>query len=135
MSLPLDDRGLLLGDGLFETLLVIDGAPVWWGEHMARLRRGCLALGLPEPADDDALASARQALASQPATPPAAAPAPAGCRLPASGTRRRRWYQDQRRRRNQSQAQAHRVNLATRRARLQGPAIPEGCPAGGSPGG
>ena len=29
MTLPLDDRGLLLGDGLFETLLVIDGAPVW----------------------------------------------------------------------------------------------------------
>jgi len=72
MSLPLDDRGLLLGDGLFETLLVIDGAPVWWGEHMARLRRGCLALGLPEPAEDDALACARQALAELPAHPRAA---------------------------------------------------------------
>ncbi|WP_300577017.1 aminotransferase class IV [Phenylobacterium sp.] len=72
MSLPLDDRGLLLGDGLFETLLVIDGAPVWWAEHMARLRRGCVALSLPEPAEDDALAAARQAMASGTAPPRAA---------------------------------------------------------------
>lgn len=62
MTLPLDDRGLLLGDGLFETLLVVDGAPVWWGEHMARLRRGCVALSLPEPDEDEAKAAARQVI-------------------------------------------------------------------------
>jgi len=72
MSLPLDDRGLLLGDGLFETLLVIDGAPVWWAAHMARLRRGCAALSLPEPAEDDALAAARQVLTTAEAPPRAA---------------------------------------------------------------
>jgi 4-amino-4-deoxychorismate lyase len=46
-----DNRGLAYGDGLFETLLVQDGRPVWWGEHLARLRRGCEALGmrLPDP--------------------------------------------------------------------------------------
>jgi len=72
MTLPLDDRGLLLGDGLFETLLVIDGAPVWWDAHMARLRRGCAALRLPEPTEDEALAAARQALTAAEASPRAA---------------------------------------------------------------
>lgn len=71
MSLPLDDRGLLLGDGLFETLLVIEGAPVWWDAHMARLRRGCVALSLPEPAEVNAWAAARQVLTA--AAPPRAA--------------------------------------------------------------
>ncbi len=71
MTLPLDDRGLLLGDGLFETLLVIDGAPVWWAAHMARLRRGCVALSLPEPAEDEAWAAARQVLTAD--APPRAA--------------------------------------------------------------
>ncbi|MDP1617142.1 aminotransferase class IV [Phenylobacterium sp.] len=63
MSVPIDDRGLLLGDGLFETLLVVGGAPVWWAEHMARLRRGCGTLGLPEPTEDAALAAAAAAMA------------------------------------------------------------------------
>ncbi len=38
--LPLDpaDRGLLLGDGLFETIAVINGKPLWLEEHLARLR-------------------------------------------------------------------------------------------------
>lgn len=43
------DRGLAYGDGLFETLLVHRGRPVWWEAHWARLCRGCEALGLPEP--------------------------------------------------------------------------------------
>ncbi len=28
--IPRDDRGLLLGDGLFETVLARDGELVWW---------------------------------------------------------------------------------------------------------
>ena len=28
-----DDRGLAYGDGVFETLLVHAGQPVWWDEH------------------------------------------------------------------------------------------------------
>lgn len=44
-----DDRGLAYGDGLFETLLVHQGQPVWWREHWQRLMRGVRVLGLPEP--------------------------------------------------------------------------------------
>ena len=40
MNLPADDRGFALGDGLFETVLALDGRLIRWGEHMARLRRG-----------------------------------------------------------------------------------------------
>lgn len=42
-----DDRGLAYGHGLFETLLVIDGRPVFWHEHLQRLLRGCSRLGIP----------------------------------------------------------------------------------------
>jgi 4-amino-4-deoxychorismate lyase len=44
-----DDRGLAYGDGVFETLLVHGGEPVWWQEHWQRLRLGALRLGLPMP--------------------------------------------------------------------------------------
>ncbi len=43
------DRGLHYGDGLFETLAVINGRPRFWLAHMARLQRGCEVLGLPMP--------------------------------------------------------------------------------------
>ena len=49
--IPTDDRGLLLGDGLFETILVSDGTLVLFQAHHERLARGCRALGLPEPGD------------------------------------------------------------------------------------
>jgi 4-amino-4-deoxychorismate lyase len=44
-----EDRGLAYGDGVFETLLVHEGQPVWWHEHWQRLLRGAQALGLPLP--------------------------------------------------------------------------------------
>ena len=44
-----DDRGLAYGDGVFETLLVHRGEPVWWREHWQRLRLGATRLGLPMP--------------------------------------------------------------------------------------
>ncbi|MBN8410851.1 aminodeoxychorismate lyase [Halomonas cupida] len=47
--LPLSDRGLAYGDGLFETILVRDGRPLLWAEHVDRLLRGCRALSLPPP--------------------------------------------------------------------------------------
>ena len=45
------DRGLAYGDGLFETLLVHQGKPVWWEAHARRLARGCetLRIDLPDP--------------------------------------------------------------------------------------
>ncbi|MCE9664930.1 aminodeoxychorismate lyase [Halomonas sp. M5N1S17] len=50
---PMDDRGLAYGDGLFETVLVRDGTPLLWGQHMTRLARGCQVLGIPLPPRDE----------------------------------------------------------------------------------
>lgn len=47
--IPYDDRGLTLGDGLFETMLSQDGRLVWLEEHLHRLAGGCATLGLPAP--------------------------------------------------------------------------------------
>lgn len=44
-----DDRGLLYGDGLFETIAFHRRRSLLWPLHMERLRRGCDALGLPQP--------------------------------------------------------------------------------------
>ena len=49
MTVPYDDRGLLLGDGLFETLLARGGAIEHWDAHLARLTAACATLGLPAP--------------------------------------------------------------------------------------
>ena len=43
------DRGLLYGDGLFETLRVVEGEPCNWSRHIARLSKGCQRLGLEMP--------------------------------------------------------------------------------------
>ncbi|HEX5515271.1 MAG TPA: aminodeoxychorismate lyase [Gammaproteobacteria bacterium] len=48
-TLPLADRGFQYGDGLFETVAVLDGQPVLWEQHMQRLLAGCLRLALPAP--------------------------------------------------------------------------------------
>ncbi|WP_017926654.1 aminodeoxychorismate lyase [Thioalkalivibrio sp. HL-Eb18] len=44
---PGDDRGLLLGDGLFETIMMEAGQPRLWPYHVARLERGLRRLGFP----------------------------------------------------------------------------------------
>lgn len=41
------DRGLLLGDGVFETLLVIDGVALWREAHLARMEGAAGELGIP----------------------------------------------------------------------------------------
>ena len=47
--LPVLDRGLQYGDGLFETIAFIgDRAPLW-ERHMARLQHGCETLGITLP--------------------------------------------------------------------------------------
>ena len=51
-ALPLPDRGLDFGDGLFETLLLRDGAPLFETLHLERLERGLAALGFPACLDD-----------------------------------------------------------------------------------
>lgn len=44
-----DDRGLILGDGLFETVLVVDGAAPLLVRHLARLGASASGLGVPLP--------------------------------------------------------------------------------------
>ena len=46
-ALPVADRGYLLGDGLFETLLVVDGNPVFPDLHLDRLYQSLPALAMP----------------------------------------------------------------------------------------
>lgn len=49
------DHGLTVGDGVFETLKVIDGAPFATRRHLERLRRSATGLGLEVPITDDEL--------------------------------------------------------------------------------
>lgn len=64
IKVPADDRGLLLGDGLFETVLGKDGALEGYGAHYSRMLRGCAVLGLPAP-DGEAMAEAGLAALSE----------------------------------------------------------------------
>lgn len=48
-TLPIADRGLHYGDGLFETISLRQGVPCLWSEHLARLRLGAERLGIPLP--------------------------------------------------------------------------------------
>jgi 4-amino-4-deoxychorismate lyase len=56
-ALPLPDRGLDYGDGLFETLLLHHGKPLFTELHLERMAQGLRALALP-----DCLTTARQQL-------------------------------------------------------------------------
>jgi 4-amino-4-deoxychorismate lyase len=49
-TLPVSDRGLQYGDGLFETIEVRDHRPVFFDRHLTRLETGCRRLGIPVPA-------------------------------------------------------------------------------------
>ena len=46
LSLDPRDRGLLLGDGVFETIAVFNGHPVWLDEHVERMMRAASVLGM-----------------------------------------------------------------------------------------
>lgn len=62
-SLPLSDRGLAYGDGLFETIRVCSSTVPLWQRHLQRLERGCQVLRLALPAEQ--LAAEVDALARQ----------------------------------------------------------------------
>jgi branched-chain amino acid aminotransferase len=47
LAIPVDDRALEHGLGLFETLRTWDGAPTLLPRHLARMTRSAAALGLP----------------------------------------------------------------------------------------
>lgn len=44
------DGGLLYGDGVFETVRIHHGCPVWLDRHLARLSQSCQAIHLEAPA-------------------------------------------------------------------------------------
>jgi len=52
------DHGVTVGDGLFETVRVIDGRTVFWVRHLRRLRRAAARIGLDVSLDDATLTSA-----------------------------------------------------------------------------
>ena len=47
--IEISDRGFQYGDGLFETIAVINGQPVFFDRHMDRLNAGCRRLYIPFP--------------------------------------------------------------------------------------
>ena len=57
------DRGLLYGDGLFETALFVDGVAPLWSRHCARLETDAARLALRAPPRDVLHATAQRACA------------------------------------------------------------------------
>ncbi|MDM7951752.1 MAG: aminotransferase class IV [Cyanobium sp. CZS 25K] len=53
LCLPLSDRGLLLADGLFETVLIQAGIPRLLTEHLARWQASAASLGMASPPGTD----------------------------------------------------------------------------------
>lgn len=48
-QVPVDDRGLAYGDGLFETIAIREGRPRFIDRHLERLAHGAERLGLVQP--------------------------------------------------------------------------------------
>lgn len=63
-TIPLNDRGYLLGDGVFETLRTVNGKVFRLDDHAARLRQSLKAIGLDEPVEKE-FRAAVQALAKK----------------------------------------------------------------------
>lgn len=61
-SVPVGDRGLLYGDGLFETVLAVDGRMPLLALHLGRLSGSARALGIP--CDPDQVREAALAVAA-----------------------------------------------------------------------
>lgn len=52
------DRGFLYGDGLFETIRILNGRPFRWDEHVDRLQAGGRCLGIRIPVSSERLGEA-----------------------------------------------------------------------------
>ncbi|RFU41896.1 4-amino-4-deoxychorismate lyase [Actinomadura logoneensis] len=63
------DHGVLVGDGVFETVKAVDGEPFALTRHLARLSRSAAGLGLPAPDEAALAAGVRDALATAPDWP------------------------------------------------------------------
>lgn len=60
-GIPVHDRGLNYGDGLFETILFVDGVAPLWSRHRERLEAGAARLGFPLPPINALFTVAQQA--------------------------------------------------------------------------
>ncbi len=67
-AVALSNRGFNYGDGLFETLKVINGRPAFWDQHLQRLERGCAALNIAYPGAHQLHADACQLLTAHQAS-------------------------------------------------------------------
>jgi len=56
--LSITDRGFTLADGIFETVLAIGATPLWFDDHLRRLRDAAAKLGLHVAYDDDTIEAA-----------------------------------------------------------------------------
>ena len=63
---PVDDRGLQYGDGIFETILVRAGRPRFLEAHRERMRRGLAQLGIQFLASEELLGEIGRAAAMAP---------------------------------------------------------------------
>lgn len=68
-SIDVSDRGLHYGDGLFETMVVIDKQIRFIEAHLARLKTGCERLSLPFPDLDLLESEFNQVLGSETSSP------------------------------------------------------------------
>lgn len=62
-AIDIADRGFLLGDGVFETVLLVDGVPAFLTAHLERMRGGAKALGIEARLDEAELAGVLAGLA------------------------------------------------------------------------
>jgi branched-chain amino acid aminotransferase len=67
------DRGYLIGDCVFETVLVVDGAPAFLLRHLERLRIGAKVLGITRAIEADEIMDGLGALWKATGGPPRAA--------------------------------------------------------------
>ncbi len=63
-QIPADDRGLLFGEAVFETIAFKAGQAPLWSRHMARMANGASVLGLPLPNAEMLASDCRAVLAS-----------------------------------------------------------------------
>ncbi len=61
-AVPIDDRALHYGDGVFETIAIRNGEARLWSMHVDRLQAGCARLGIAVPAADELQQELAQAL-------------------------------------------------------------------------
>lgn len=61
-----EDRGLSYGDGVFRTLRLCNGKPLYWQHHIEKLRHDCHALALSCPDEETLLAEIIQVAGLRP---------------------------------------------------------------------